>query len=312
MNRNINELFQFVRQPEVNMDVWQMLDRVSQMFDKRVGLTELLYGMTATQSRTAADIKVKHEQLSIRPEYMAGRVEAWQSEAANIEKFAATWNVQGRDIQPLVGNVGSMMWDQLISNVDPELVVREMKATVEAGSAKKPNKAKDIGNLTQLSGFMLPELSKHADATGDTKPINAYFRSLGDALDQDVSEWQMGSRRPEPSPEQQQMAQQQAQLQAASMQADIEQKQVDSQVKRGQLDIKAMEAQLKATEDQIAQQEQLLELQQKQLEHEQGMVHAEETHQQKIAQAQEKGLLDLELKQADHAMRQEMLRENPI
>ena len=96
----------------------------------------------------------------------------------------------------------------LEKDIDRLIVGAFVGFQVEAGSAKKPNKAKDIGNLTQLSGFMLPELSKHADATGDTKPINAYFRSLGDALDQDVSEWQMGSRRPEPSPEQQQMAQQ--------------------------------------------------------------------------------------------------------
>ena len=68
----------------------------------------------------------------------------------------------------------------------------------------------------------MPELSKHADITGDTGPINNFITDLGAAIEQDTSRWTIPSREQEPDEQQQQMAQQDAELEMAKKQADLQ------------------------------------------------------------------------------------------
>lgn len=226
----VNNLIQVLQMPEMGFDLFRMINMVSAMFDKRTGLSELLYGMNpgGAASRTAADINVKSEMASVRPEYMSQQVEDWQSEVANIERIAAGWVVQGQDIQPLLGEVGSTVWDSLVSNDDPEIYVREMRCTVEANSIRKPNKIRDNENIQRLSQVLLPELSKHADITGDTDPLNAFIQAMGLAMDQDTSSWNIPSREQEPDEAQQQAQQQIQELDMAERQARIEKLMADA------------------------------------------------------------------------------------
>lgn len=249
-HKSINEIIQFLNQPDISFDMFRVIDMISEMFDKRVGLTELLYGLNpgGKVSRSAADINAKTEMTSVRPEYMANKVEDFQTEAANLEKFAAGWNVSGEDISPLVGPVGAMLWDDHIANEDPEVFVYEMKAMVEAGSARRPNKLKDAENLNTLAGYVLPELGKQADATGDTGPLNAFFESIGKAYNQDTSGWYMEERKPQISEEEQQMQQMQFEFETNKQQLELQTKQLELQGKQVELQGKQMEIQGKQVE----------------------------------------------------------------
>lgn len=223
---SVNDLIGVIQMPEIGFDLFRMINMVSAMFDKRTGLSELLYGMNpgGSASRTAADINVKSEMASVRPEYMSQQVEEWQTEVANLERIAASWTVRGQDLQPLLGNVGSMMWDQLVSNDDPEVLVREMRCTVEANSIRKPNKVRDNENIQRISQFIFPELSRHAQLTGDTAPMNNFIEDLGLAMEQDTSRWAVPDRQQEPDEEAMQSQQMMQQLAAAKEEAEVQKK----------------------------------------------------------------------------------------
>jgi len=223
-DNGINNLIQVLQMPEMGFDLFRMINMVSAMFDKRTGLSELLYGMNpgGATSRTAADINIKSEMASVRPEYMSQQVEDWQTEVANIERIAAGWSVRGQDCEPLLGKIGSQVWDALVSNEDPEIFVREMRCTVEANSIRKPNKVRDNENIQRMSQFLMPEFSKHADITGDTEPLNNFIQDIGKAIDQDTSRWTIPSRKQEPDEQQMAMQQQMQDLEMAERQAKIQ------------------------------------------------------------------------------------------
>lgn len=191
-----------IESPPVNFDVFRMIDYVSMLFDKRTGLSDSLYGMNVggKVARTAADINFKEAATSVRPDWMARRVEDWQTSVANIERIYAGWSVQGKDLVPLFGPDAAQLWDSLISDEDPEVYVREMNMTVEANSIRKPNKFRDNENLARLAQYLIPELSRVAQQ-GDPSALNAFIKSLGDAMEQDVTEWLVPT--PPPPPQQQ-------------------------------------------------------------------------------------------------------------
>lgn len=202
IRQNINELVSVIESPAVNYDAIRMLEYISESFDKRTGLTDTLYGLHAggKVSRTAADANLKESATSIRPEWMSRKVEQWQTNVANVERIYAGWNVRGQDLTPLFGPEGAQLWDRLIADEDPEVYVREMAMTIEANSIRKPNKFRDNENLTRIAQYLLPQLNEVA-ARGNPEPLNAFIRSLGDAMEQDVSEWLMPAMAPPPPPE---------------------------------------------------------------------------------------------------------------
>ena len=212
---SIKELVSFLERPPVTFDAFRMLDQVSTMFDKRVGLTELMYGLNpgGKVSRTAADANQKGEAISVRPEYMSTQVEAWQTEIANLERIAAGYSVSGQTLVPLFGNMGSRLWDQLITSADPNVYMREMRSRVEANSIRKPNKARFMQNMQNMSAFLLPVLQWYAGSTGDTTPLNNLIKSIGNSMDQDTSDWEMQSlKQKAPSEEEIQAMQQEQQF----------------------------------------------------------------------------------------------------
>ena len=254
IHKAIDEVLKFVQQPQVNKDAFIMIDRMTQSFERRVGLNELLYGLNpgGTQSRTATDTEAKKDYLSVRPDYMAGCVEEWMTEASDLEKICTRWHVEAPDVVDLVGNTGARLWQEFITDEDPELVFRETRCTIQAGSAKKPNRQKDSQNLQAAMPILVPELSKHADVTGDTGPINALVVHYGEAAELDVSDYRMGPRVPQPPPpEQAQAMQQMQQLEAGKLQAETQKISAEAQAVQAEAGGKGQEAQVKMQEAQM-------------------------------------------------------------
>ncbi len=196
VHKSIKEVVSFIESPPVNFDVFQMLDRVSSMFDKAVGLTETMYGLHAggKVSRTAADVRLREEAVNIRPESMKEKVVEWQVNVANTERICAGWTVSGKSLMPRFTEVEAALWDQLIFEDDPEVFVREMQCVVEANSISRPNKARDNENLAKLN-WLVPILDKQADS-GNVQPFNEFITATGKAIEMDLS----GMLLPEPPP----------------------------------------------------------------------------------------------------------------
>lgn len=252
--KSIQEVIQVLQFPPVNIDAWKIIDMIAEMFDKRVGLTELLYGLNAggVQSRSAQDAQNKDKYSSIRPDFLARCVDDWMEELADTEKFCARWYIKGKDITPLVGSYGAEQWDRLIVAEDPELVVRNMKARIVANSSRKPNRAKDAENLGLALQHFMPLFQGYAQQSGDYTQVNELLRVWGKANEMDVERIEFQTQPPQtngPSPEEMQMQQeqmaheqqqmqQQAQMESErhgmemqKVQAELESKQIDMQTK---------------------------------------------------------------------------------
>jgi hypothetical protein len=227
--KNISEVIQFLQQPQVNKDVWTILGQLFELFDRRVGLTELLYGLSGRigqgQIRSATDAQIRQSNVSIRPKYMASKVEEWQSQIADREAFAAKWYVDGRDVADVLGPTGGMVWEQFISKAPVERVVFDIDYRIAAGSAARPNHERDVSNLNEALGFMLPAMVTYGQLTGNFQSIEWIFHQRAKAAEMDAS----GVRFPPPQPQQpdqgeQQQLQQQMQIQQAEHQAEQQQK----------------------------------------------------------------------------------------
>ncbi len=278
--KSVSDLVSFLDRPSLNYEVFQMIQILSSNFDKRVGLTDLAYGLNpgGVASRSATDAKAKDEKLSQRPRHMLAKVTRWMSQAAILEKQCAFFQgVSGSDVRPLLGSVGAALWDQLITQADPETVLREMDCTVEAESTRAPNRERDAANLAQITPQLLPELSKHADITGDTGPLNRLLDAYGKAIQQDLKPIAMGQRVPAPPPPEVQQQQQQEQQQA--MQAQQMEQQQEMQVEQVKQQMEQQSHQQGLVQDQQSHQQDLVQDQQS---HDQEMRQSEEEGQQKL------------------------------
>ena len=187
-NQGIDKVVAFLNQPQVNRDIWDILTSVMQQFDKRVGLTELVYGMSSVQNRSAMEAKIKQENISVRPDYMAGRVEDAASELSRKEAMAIRLFVEPQDAAPVVGPAGAMFWGQLVNEADLDKVMAEMEYRVEAGTAKRPNRERDTSNIQFLTPMVMPLLQQRAAMTGDTTQLNNWLVKVGKAIDQSMDD----------------------------------------------------------------------------------------------------------------------------
>ena len=260
VHQDIKRVVSFLQQPQANYDIWRILEQVMHLFERRTGLTELLSGMTTTQSRSAEDSATKKEQMSIRPDHMSGKVENWMSEVAKMEKFCARWFVEPRDVVQLFGNSGAQLWHRLITSQPAEAVLRELDATVEANSARKPNKMRETQNIQQAMQVIFPILEKHADVTTDTEPLNKLLEIWGKATDFEVDGLLAPQRLPmqfqpwfkeQQQQEQQQQQQGEQQAQQAEQQAQQQAQQQEQQLEQAKLQLQQMQVQGKMQAEQM-------------------------------------------------------------
>jgi hypothetical protein len=294
--RSVTDVVNFLDAPSFNVDIWRMVSEVLDMIDKRTGLTELLYGLSgSTQIRSATEADVRNQNVAVRPDDMASRVEDWLSTTAMKEMEAAEWSLVGEDMLPILGNIGSMVWESQISQQDFEKTVMEYDYRVEAGSARKPNKTNRIRQLNDFGQIAMPVMQEFV-SMGISAPYNAFMKDWAKANEIDSESYlidieELKAKQQEEEQQQQgqdpeaQAQQQQMQMQQQMMQLGMQEKQLDMQIKQSEAQIKQQEAQGKKSESMASQQVQ---------------AQANQADQQKAAVAAQMEQQKLQMDQASH------------
>ena len=188
IGRSVNDVISVFNLPGVSQDMYQIIAEVTQLFDRRVGLTELIYGMTRSSFRSAAEASVKSEQISVRPDDYANILEDALSEVARKEALLARWMITPEDVAPLLGPMAAQAWQMHVQSEDPDSIVREYDYRVEAGSTRKPNIATKVEQITQAMQILAP-VSQGMLQAGKPELFNAMLTKWGDAMQMDVSEF---------------------------------------------------------------------------------------------------------------------------
>ena len=197
LGKSISEIVSFLQHPPFNPSIWQVIQAIESNFEKRVGLTELIYGETDKQMRSAQEASVKEGQTKIRPDDMAKKVEQAMSLIARKEALGARWHITEDDVRPIMGPVGAQYWGQLVVASDPTEILHQLEYRIEAGSTRKPNKDRDIANMGQALQVEMPLLIQWAQQTGDVNPVNALLTDWAKSIDLDNEKYLL---KPPPPP----------------------------------------------------------------------------------------------------------------
>jgi len=200
LGRSVDDVISVFQLPQVNQEIWQVISAVAEQFDKATGLTELAYGMTRNQYRSAAEAQVKAEAISVRPDDMANVLEDAMSLISRKEALAARWLLTPEDVAPIAGPLGAEMWASKIQQIDIYSVAREFDYRVEAGSARKPNKSAEVEKM-QLAVQTLAPVLQGLVGAGMPGPMNALLSDWAKSLDLDASNYMIPPPPPPPPPQ---------------------------------------------------------------------------------------------------------------
>lgn len=299
--RSINDVVSFLQAPTFSSDIWTMLAQVMEMIDKRTGLTDLVYGMTDRQIRSATEANVKEQNTNIRPDDMASRVEDFLSETALNEIAAAIWTCGGQDVMGPLGEIGAKVWEQHIMTQDFSSVVHDYDYRVAAGSARKPNKNTKQRALTDLGQVILPTVQQFA-MQGVVEPWNGYITEVCDTMDVDPSPFLLNPppQQEGPSPEEKlaelEMKKMELEMQIKQqefqMKMELEQNKaaLESQKQQGAIAAEQVKAQVQVDSERMKTEAELMmenqraaqELQQAAVEHNQKMQQTDQLSQQQL------------------------------
>ena len=201
LGRSVSDVISVFQLPNVTNEIWNVISAVTEMLEKRLGLTELVYGMTNTQIRSATEASVRSEQISIRPDDMAECVENAMSHLARKEAMAARWLLTPEDVAPIIGPVGAVAWQMHVASMEPVQVAREYDYRIEAGSAKKPNKQTRAEQMQMALQTLGPVLS-NLIGSGVVDPFNALITDWADSMDIDAKPYLVPAPAPPPMPPQ--------------------------------------------------------------------------------------------------------------
>jgi len=246
----------FLQAPTFSIYVWTMVSEVLDMIDKRTGLTELVYGLTGRQMRSATEADVRGENISIRPDDMAEKTEDWYSASNMRETQAAVWLLEEKDLLPVLGPAATQVFTQYAQTQDFEAVARDYNYRIAAGSARKPNKNSKQRSLNEFAQVAMPVIQAFAEQ-GQVGPFNAFVQDWADTLDLDASRYLL----PEPDPQQEGPSPEELQVQMEQMKIQVEQFKIQMDAEK----------------------------------HEQEMDQDQEVHEQELEQAEEKAKLELQL-----------------
>jgi hypothetical protein len=196
----IDQLVQFLQHPQMNGDIWQVLEAIKEEFEKRTGLSELVYGMSSRQMRSAEEASVKSDQISVRPDDMSNKVEDFSGEVAKNEALCTRWNISPTDVKPVMGDAFAQYWAQLVVSPDPYVITRQLEYGIEAGSTKKPNRDRDADNMQQAMQNLFQPLMMYAQGTGVWHPLNALITAWAKSIDLDPSQFLFPDMPPAPPP----------------------------------------------------------------------------------------------------------------
>jgi hypothetical protein len=195
LGRRVEDIISVFQFPQVTKDLWDIISAIMDQFAQRTGLTELLHGYTRSMFRSAAEAQIKQENISVRPDEMANELENTMSLLSRREALAARWLLEPHDVAPIIGNTGATFWARKIMSMDISQLTRDFLYRVEAGSARKPNKATRVEQMQMAVQTMAPILSQLAGA-GVVQPFNALMRDWAASLDIDAEPYLL----PPPAP----------------------------------------------------------------------------------------------------------------
>lgn len=190
----LEKICQFIQMPNVATDIWTVLSQIQREFEKATGMTDLIYGITDRQMRSAQEANVKQQNLSVRPDDMASQVEDWMALAARNEAIAArllddpasiarvfgeTYNPQGSPdgLGGWIPQVGpyTRLWFELVHTQDLDRILSECDYRIESGSSKKPSVDKLRGDVDESANIVLPQLTQTYMATGNPTAVNEWL-----------------------------------------------------------------------------------------------------------------------------------------
>lgn len=197
----ISETVQWLNHPNINGDVFKVADIIEHQFEKRTGMTELAYGFTSHQYRSAAEAEIKNQATSVRPDDMANKVEEQMSDVARKEAVAARFTLQPADVSFLCGPVAGALWGQYVMNSDPSKAIYETDYRIEAGSIRKPNRSRDAENMTAFSQTFGPFFQQLA-LGGMSAPFNKLIEEWCKVRDMNPDGFQVQIAPPPPPAQQ--------------------------------------------------------------------------------------------------------------
>lgn len=201
VHKSIDQVVSFLQHPPFQKDIYDVMQGVAEMFDRRVGLTELMYGQSGRQYRSAQEAQVKSDAVNVRPDDMANSVEDAMTDVARKEAFAARWHLRGPDVAAPLGPVGAELWEALVVPTDPAAVLYSLEYRIEANSARKPNKALEAANMGEAVQQLFAPLWQYAQMTGNVGPVNALIRDWARSRDLDPAQYLLEPPPPPPAPE---------------------------------------------------------------------------------------------------------------
>lgn len=238
------KLVDIISMPRMNNDLWQLLQALKVEFEDGTGVTELnMSGRTRTQARSAAEMQIKRDMLSVRPDDMANMVDGWMSNAARIEMAAAATLEDEDDIavvfnEPKPSETRQQLMPQVQAGVMPpemaemmavgpytraylslisqrpiDALFGELSFSVESGSSRKPDQATRISNVDEAAQIILPQFFQVYQQTGDPTQLNAWLAEYAKSRDMNDWQWMLFPDRRQEMMQQQMMMQQQAAMQ---------------------------------------------------------------------------------------------------
>jgi hypothetical protein len=189
LGRSVSDIVSVFAVPGVTRDMWDILAAVAEQFDKRVGLTELVYGSTRNQMRSASEAQAKQENMSIRPDDMAQNFEDFMSRVARKEAMAARWLLRPQDVAPVLGPLGAEAWAMHVTpkdGMDFSSITREYSYTIASGSARKLNRQAEQDRMSMAFSTLGPLLQPLIGA-GIVGPLNALITEWAKVNDLDAT-----------------------------------------------------------------------------------------------------------------------------
>lgn len=239
---DIRKLVSFLEIPQVNGDLWKVIEAVFDLFDKATGLTELAYAMPGGM-RSAAEANQKSAAQNVRPDDMANKVEDTMSLVARKEAMAARWLLDRESVQPVLGRRGAALWEQYVMSGDILKVAREYNYRIEAGSMRKPNIDTEISNLMQALQVWAPFI-QFCLANHMWDQVNALIEQYGKAFDFDVKKMLLPQNAPPPPNPMQQKIQAEIEKGKAELQIKQQESQIKQQGLQADIALKAQQHQM--------------------------------------------------------------------
>jgi hypothetical protein len=197
---SIDQVVKFLSHPGFNPEIYKVLEGAIAAFERATGLSELMYGLSNRQMRSAQEASVKSDAINVRPDDMATKVEEAMTNLSRREAFCLRWHLSGQQLVGVLGTDGAQAWDQLLTVSDPATILRSLEYRIEANSIRKPNRATEAENMRQATQSLSQFFFQYAQATGDVAPFNALVTDWAKSIDLDAAGYQLQPPPPPPPP----------------------------------------------------------------------------------------------------------------